>query len=107
MNIPDEVQKVRSSDVSQYQSLPIMTKYEFDQLISLRTTHLSRSALPLVPLPDDFRIESNMDLRRIALMEMREGKLPYLVKRVLPNGKAEYWKIKQMDLSSVRNLLRE
>ena len=107
MNIPDEVQKVRSSDVSQYQSLPIMTKYEFDQIISLRTTHLSRSALPLISLPDDFRIESNMDLRKIALMEMREGKLPYLVKRVLPNGKTEYWKIKNMDLSSVRNLLRE
>jgi DNA-directed RNA polymerase subunit K/omega len=106
MNIHDEVQKVRSSDPSQYQSLPIMTKYEFDQIISLRTTHLSRGAFPLVQLPENFKIESNMELRKISLQELREGKLPYLVKRTLPNGKPEYWKIKNMDLSMIRNLLR-
>jgi len=107
MNVHDEVQKVRSSDASQYQSLPIMTKYEFDQVVSLRTTHLSRGAVPLVSLPENFRIESNMQLRKIALQELREGKLPYLVKRTLPNGKPEYWKMKEMDLTSVRNLLRD
>jgi DNA-directed RNA polymerase I, II, and III subunit RPABC2 len=107
MNIQDEVQKVRSSDVHQYLSLPIMTKYEFNQIIALRTMHLSRSAIPLVQLPENFSIESNMDLRKIAMMELRDGKLPYMVKRTLPNHKIEYWKIKDMDLSSVRNLMRD
>jgi DNA-directed RNA polymerase subunit K/omega len=109
MNIPDEIQKVRDSDVSKYRSLPLMTKYEFDQIIGLRTTHLSRGAIPFVTLPDNFTIQSNMELRKIALMEMREGKLPYLIKRAMPFGKPEfeYWKIKDLDLSSVRNLLRD
>lgn len=109
MNINDEVQKVRDADVSKYRSLPLMTKYEFDQLIGLRTTHLSRGAVPFVKLPDDFKIKSNMELRQIALMEMREGKLPYIIKRPMPFGKPEfeYWKIKDLDLSSVRNLLRD
>ena len=109
MNINDEVQKVREADVSKYRSLPLMTKYEFDQLIGLRTTHLSRGAIPFVPLPDNFKIQSNMELRKIALQEMREGKLPYLIKRPMPFGKPEfeYWKIKDLDLSSVRNLLRD
>jgi DNA-directed RNA polymerase subunit K/omega len=109
MNIPDEIQKVREADVTKYRSKPLMTKYEFDQLIGLRTTHLSRGAVPFVEIPEDFKIHSNMELRKIALMEMREGKLPYLVKRTMPFGKpeCEYWKIKDLDLSSVRNLLRD
>jgi DNA-directed RNA polymerase subunit K/omega len=88
-------------------SKPIMTKYEFDSVIALRTMHLSNMAIPFVNLPEGFKIESNMDLRRIALMELREGKLPYLVKRTLPNKKTEMHKIKDMDLVAVRNLLRD
>lgn len=107
MNIQDDILKVRSADIKEYRSSPVMTKYEFNQIISLRTTHLSRGAIPLVTLPDNFNIESNMELRRIAMMELREGKVPYLVKRVLPNNKTEYWKVKQMDLSAVRNLMRD
>lgn len=107
MNIPDEVQKVRACNPKEYQSKPIMTKYEFDSMIALRTMHLSRMAIPLVNLPDNFKIETNMDLRKVALMELQEGKLPYLVKRILPNKKTEYWKVKDLDLSAVRNLIRE
>lgn len=105
--ILDDIQKVKSADVSEYRSTPIMTKYEFNQLISLRTTHLSLGAIPFIQIPEDHTITSNMQLRKIALQELKEGKLPYLVKRTMPNHKVEYWKIKDMDLSSVRNLIRE
>lgn len=110
MNIPDDHQKVQDTDVTKYRSLPIMTKYEFDQIISLRTTHLSRGAIPFVPLEDGFTVESNMQLRRIALLELNAGKLPYMVKRPIVTGtkpEYEYWKIKDLDLSNVRYLLRE
>lgn len=110
MNIPDEHQKVHDADVSKYRSLPIMTKYEFDQIISLRTTHLSRGAIPFVPLEDDFKIHSNMQLRKIALLELSTGKLPYLVKRTIVVGSKpehEYWKIRDLDLTNVRYLMRE
>ena len=60
MNIPDEIQKVREADVTKYRSKPLMTKYEFDQLIGLRTTHLSRGAVPFVELPENFKIHSNL-----------------------------------------------
>lgn len=86
---------------------PLLTKYEFNSLISLRTMHLSNMAIPLVQLPEGFKVEKNMDLRKVALQEMREGKLPYMVKRVLPNKKIEYIKLKDMDLTAVRTLMRE
>jgi DNA-directed RNA polymerase subunit K/omega len=108
MNIPDELQKVRDADTSTYRSCPLMTKYEFNQIISLRTTHLCRGAIPFVNIiENDFKIQTNMQLRKIALRELYEGKLPYMIKRVMPYGKIEYWKIKDLDLSGVRNLMRD
>lgn len=104
--IQDELSKVQSTDRSQYKSLPIMTKYEFDELIGLRTLHLSRQAPPLVAMPADFKVKSNMDLRSIALQELKEKKLPYMIKRVMPNGKPEYWKVKDLDTSAVEHLMR-
>lgn len=104
--IQDDIQKIQNVDRSLYKSLPIMTKYEFDELIALRTLHLSRQAPPLVPITSDFKVEGNMGLRAIALQELKEKKLPYLIKRQMPNGKAEYWKVKDLDLSAVEYLMR-
>jgi len=36
--IVDDIQKVRSANIREYRSTPVMTKYEFNQLISLRVT---------------------------------------------------------------------
>lgn len=104
--IQDDIQKIKNVDRSQYRSLPIMTKYEFDELISLRTLHLSRQAPPLVSIPEDFKVQGNMGLRKIALQELKEKKLPYIIKRNMPNGKAEYWKVKDLDTSAVEYLMR-
>jgi len=47
-----------------------------------------------------------MGLRVIAQKELLEGRLPYIVKRTLPTGKVEYWRVKDLDLSAVRPLFR-
>lgn len=104
--IADEYSKIRGADRANYRSLPILTKYEFDQVIGLRTMHLSRGAPPLVPLEDGFRVESNIQLREVAQRELVERRLPYMIKRVMPNGKAEYWAIEDLDLTAVKHLLR-
>jgi DNA-directed RNA polymerase subunit K/omega len=103
--IADDLQKIRNYDVKQYVTLPWMTKYEFDQLIGLRTMHLSRGAPPMVDLPESFQIESNMQLRKVALQELQEGRLPYLIKRTLPNHRVEYWPVKELQLDAVRHLM--
>ena len=122
MDKPKKVRKPRAKKSSEEQPLPsadplevapilvkkpLLTKYEFNSIISLRTMHLSNMAIPLVQLPEGFKVEKNMDLRKIALQEMQEGKLPYMVKRTLPNKKVEYIKLKDMDFTAVRGLMRE
>lgn len=103
--ITDDIQKIRESNEKQYITLPWMTKYEFDQVIGLRTMHLSKGAMPMIQLPDGFRIEGNMELRKVAIDELRQKKLPYMVKRSLPNGKAEYWPVSKLSLISVEYMM--
>ena len=86
-------------------SLPWMTRYEFNQIIGLRTTHLLKGAPPFVELPDDFSIKSNIDLRKIAIRELKEGRMPYIIERPMPDKTCEYWHVKELSLQSVRHLL--
>lgn len=104
--IQDDYSKIRAADKSSYRSLPIMTKYEFDQVIGLRTMHLSRGAPPLVDIPNDFKVISNIHLREIAQRELLEQRLPYMIKRNMPNGKTEYWSLSDLDLTAVKHLIR-
>ena len=103
--IIDDVSKVYEGDINSYVSLPYMTKYEFDQLIGMRTTNLSRGAPIMVEVPADYKISTNMELRVIAIKELVEKRLPYIIKRTLPNGKYEYWPVSKLGLEMVRYLL--
>jgi hypothetical protein len=105
--VSDDIQKVKQGLNSLNRSSPLMTKYEFNQLVGLRTTHIARGSPIFVTLNEDLNIHTNMGLRTIAQKELLEGRLPYIVKRTLPTGKIEYWRVKDMDLSAVRSLFRE
>ena len=105
-NIIEDYQKIKNISTANYITLPWMTKYEFDQLIGVRTMHLSRGAVPFVELEADYRTEGNMDLRQIALREINEGQLPYMIKRPLPNGTIEYWPVNKLSLEAVKYMMR-
>lgn len=102
--IQDDTQRIKNADKSTYKSLPIMTKYEFNQVIGLRTMHLARGAMPFVQT--DATVERNMNHRAIAIQELKENKLPYIIKRPMPSGKPEYWGVNELSLVAVRSLLR-
>ena len=83
----------------------IMTKYEFNQVIGLRTMQLSVGATAFVNT-DDLKVTSNMQLRQIALKELNEGKLPFIIKRPLPNNKHEYVRVRDLDMTAVKYMMR-
>ena len=86
-------------------SKPIMTIYEFDKIIALRTQQIASGA-PLFIDNITTDVKSNMELRQIALKELTEGRLPFMVERKLPNNKKEYYRIRDLDLVSVRDRIR-
>jgi DNA-directed RNA polymerase subunit K/omega len=85
-------------------SKPIMTKYEFDQIISQRATMIAHGSPPFVNI--DNKIKSNFELRSIAIKELIEGKLPFIIKRTLPNNKYELFRVKDLDLVSVQHMIK-
>ena len=96
----DTYEKLKEYKISK----PIMTKYEYNQIISQRATMLAQGAQSYVDI--DFNINSNMDLRLVANKELLEGKLPFIIKRPLPNNKFDYYRIKDLDLIAIQHMIR-
>ena len=90
-------------------SKPIMTIYEFDKIMGMRTQQLASGAAPFVNIGDGGKlvINSNMELRDIALRELEEGRLPYIIERVLSNKKKEYYRIGDLNLVAIRDRMRK
>ena len=102
----EEYGKVMSQlEQSNKYSKPLMTKYEFNMIIGCRTNQLSLGAFPFVDT-SDIKIKSNTQLREIALKEFNENRLPFMIKRILPNNKIEYYRIKDMDLTHIKDMIR-
>ena len=99
----EECGKVLASLSKPKISKMIMTKYEFDAIVSLRTTQISMGAIPFVEINDE--IKSNIDLRKVAIQELKENKIPYLVKRPLPNNKHEYIRVGDLNLAAVKYMM--
>lgn len=66
-----------------------LTKFERTQVLSERITHLSNGCKPYV------NINNNISLYDIALKELNENKLPYIIKRNIGQS-VEYWKLSDL-----------
>jgi DNA-directed RNA polymerase subunit K/omega len=89
-------------------SKPIMTIYEFDKIMGMRTQQLASGAAPFIDMgAEKLQIESNMELRNIALRELEEGRLPYIIERVLSNKRKEYYRICDLNLVAIRDRMRK
>lgn len=75
---------------AQKSSVPILTKYERAKVIGLRAQQIARGA----PLYIDRGHET--DPIRLAEMELLEKKLPYVIRRRLPNERFEDWKLSEL-----------
>jgi DNA-directed RNA polymerase subunit K/omega len=89
-------------------SKPIMTIYEFNKIMGMRTQQLASGATPFIDVgAGKLAIDSNMELRNIALQELKEGRLPYIIERILSNKKKEYFRVCELNLVAIRDRMRE
>jgi len=73
---------------SNHRTYPFLTNYEKTKIIGLRANQLSKGASPLIAMPKHIT-----DVRDIARLELEQKRLPYIIKRPLPNGSFEYWRL--------------
>ena len=69
-------------------SYPFLNKYEITKIIGHRANELSQGARPYINLEKHVT-----DPKEIARMELEQRRLPYIIKRPMPNGKFEYWRL--------------
>lgn len=67
---------------------PFLTLYEKTKILSLRAAQLARGAPPFIEVP-----EYLTDVYEIAKAELEAKRLPYILKRPLPDGTWEYWRL--------------
>jgi DNA-directed RNA polymerase subunit K/omega len=76
-----------------HKTLPFITRYEKARILGERAKQLNAGAKPMVEV--DINV---IDGYLIALKEFEEKKIPFIIKRPLPNGGIEYWKFKDLEV---------
>jgi len=87
---------VRNSDGiiidSLHRTIPYLTKYEKARILGQRAKQINSGAYPFVKVP-----ENVIDGYIIAEMELKLKRIPFIIRRPLPNGGSEYWKVQDLE----------
>ena len=67
-----------------------MTKYERARILGTRALQISKNAPLMVEANDE------SDPYRLAEIELSEKKIPFIVRRYLPDGSYEDWKVSEL-----------
>lgn len=70
---------------------PLITRYEYAKVLGIRAEQLSAGAEPAIPVP-----YPDMSSSAIAEAEYRAGVIPFIVRRPLPCGRSEYWRVSDL-----------
>lgn len=71
---------------------PYLTKYEKVRLIATRYMQISNNAPVMVDVQDE------TDPYAIVLLELREKKIPLIIRRHLPSGEFEDWELRELEI---------
>ena len=76
-----------------HRTIPIMTKYEKTRILGPRAKQLNEGS------PAFIKIDSTViDGYLIAVKELEQKKTPFIIRRPLPNGGSEYWRIQDLEI---------
>jgi DNA-directed RNA polymerase subunit K/omega len=76
-----------------HKTIPFLTKYEMTRVIGQRAKQLDSGAKSFVKVPINV-----VDGYQIALIELEQKKLPFIIKRPFPNGGVEYWNVSDLEV---------
>jgi DNA-directed RNA polymerase I, II, and III subunit RPABC2 len=76
-----------------HKTMPFLTKYEKTRILGQRAKQLNQGAPPMIPV--DKKI---IDGYLIAQLELQQKALPFIIRRPLPGGKSEYWRLADLEI---------
>jgi DNA-directed RNA polymerase I, II, and III subunit RPABC2 len=75
-----------------HRTLPYLTKYEKARVLGQRAKQIEVGSTPFVKVPENI-----IDGYVIAELELREKKIPFIIKRPIPSGAFEYWHLRDLE----------
>ena len=75
-----------------HRTLPTLTKYEKARILGQRASQIESGAQPLVSVPGHI-VEGYL----IAELELKQKRIPFIIRRPIPGGGCEYWNIKDLE----------
>jgi len=76
-----------------HKTLPFLTKYEKARILGERAKQINAGGQPFIEVD-----VSMIDGYLIAMQELEQKKIPFILKRPLPNGGCEYWRLKDLEI---------
>jgi DNA-directed RNA polymerase I, II, and III subunit RPABC2 len=76
-----------------HRTIPYLTKYEKARILGQRAKQIETGAKPLVKIPENI-----VDSYIIAELELREKKIPFIIRRPIPGGACEYWNLRDLEV---------
>ena len=77
-----------------HQTTPLLSKYEKTKILGQRAKQIEEGHMPFI------KTENIIDHYTIAKMELEQNKIPFIIRRPLPNGKSEYWRVQDLIMIS-------
>jgi DNA-directed RNA polymerase I, II, and III subunit RPABC2 len=78
-----------------HRTIPYLTKYERARILGQRAKQIESGSRPLVKIPENI-----VDSYIIAELELREKKIPFIIRRPIPGGACEYWSLRDLEIIS-------
>jgi DNA-directed RNA polymerase I, II, and III subunit RPABC2 len=75
-----------------HKTLPFLTKYEKARVLGQRAKQIENGSAPFVKVP-----EHVIDGYTIADLELKQKKIPFIIRRPIPGGAFEYWNLKDLE----------
>jgi len=76
-----------------HKTFPYLTKFERAKILGQRAKQINNGSPIFVKVTPNI-----IDGHTIALMELQQKKIPFIIKRPLPNGSNEYWKVSDLSI---------
>ena len=76
-----------------HKTIPYLTKYEKARILGQRAKQIETGSRPYVKVPENI-----VDGYIIAELELKEKKIPFIIRRPIPGGAFEYWNLKDLEI---------
>ena len=91
-SVPLQVAPARPTATdTNHTSPPFLTVYERTKILGTRANQIADGARPFIVVPDHMT-----DPLEIAKVELEQRRLPFIVKRPMPDGTFEYWRLSDL-----------